>query len=281
MNNRRKSSHPFTVSRLQALRLCPYRYHLQYDLHIRVGGAASRQGIALHAAAAGFLLRWGETDMETEVARAVAQKPIDARDRARVLGLAKGFENLMAPRIKQVLAVEEPITVGIEHIAVVGRVDTVVETDRGLELWDLKTARRRGYLDAFPLGVYALGVKGVLGKVPDLWAYINLGQGNAEVYMGGEGMASGVISEARQTARRLLYITAQHPNPGAWCRSCPYRRWCPVIRPQPKPLPVHQHWLWPELTVNREEGHGQRGEGSGAEIMEEAASQAGEGARPS
>ena len=255
--NRRKGRHSFTVSRLQALRLCPYRYHL----HIRVGGAASRQGIALHAAVAGFLLRWGKTDMETEVARAVAQKPIDARDRARVLGLAKGFESLMAPRIKQVLAVEEPITVGIEHIAVVGRVDTVVETDRGLELWDLKTARQRGYLDAFPLGVYALGVKGVLGKVPDLWAYINLGQGNAEVYMGGEGMASGVIDEARQTARRLLLIIApRHPNPGAWCRSCPYRRWCPGTRPQPEPLPTHQPWLWSGLTTNKGGDHGQRAE---------------------
>ena len=249
--NRRKSSHPFTVSRLQALRLCPYRYHLQYELHIRVGGAASRQGIALHAAVAGFLLRWGKTDMETEVARAVAQKPIDARDRARVLGLAKGFESLMAPRIKQVLAVEEPITVAIEHIAVVGRVDTVVETDRGLELWDLKTARQRGYLDAFPLGVYALGVKELLGRVPDRWAYINLGQGNAQIYMGGEEMASGVIDVARQTARRLLLVVPQHPNPGAWCRSCPYRRWCPVIRPQPMPLPTHQPWLWQGPATNK------------------------------
>ena len=181
MKNRRHS-HPFTVSRLQALRLCPYRHHLQYELNIRVGGRASRQGNALHAAVAGFLLHWGETTMETEVARAVDQKPIDARDRARVLELAKGFQTLMVPRIKQVLAVEKPITVAIEHITVVGRVDTVIETDRGLELWDLKTARRRGYLDAFPLGVYALGVKGVLGRVPDRWAYVNLGQGNAEVH---------------------------------------------------------------------------------------------------
>ncbi|GAJ14122.1 unnamed protein product, partial [marine sediment metagenome] len=100
MYNRRKGrrSHPFTVSRLQALRLCPYRYHLQYELGIRVGGRASRQGIALHAAVAGSLLRWGKTTMETEVAKAVDQKPIDARDRARVLELAKGFQTLMAPR---------------------------------------------------------------------------------------------------------------------------------------------------------------------------------------
>jgi len=63
MNNRRKDGHSFTVSRLQALRLCPYRYHLQYELNIRVGGAASRQGIAVHAAVAGFLRRWEETDM--------------------------------------------------------------------------------------------------------------------------------------------------------------------------------------------------------------------------
>lgn len=267
MYNRRKGrrSHPFTVSRLQALRLCPYRYHLQYELGIRVGGRASRQGIALHAAVAGSLLRWGKTTMETEVAKAVDQKPIDARDRARVLELAKGFQTLMAPHIKQVLAVEKPITVAIEHIAVVGRVDTVVETDRGLELWDLKTARRRGYLDAFPLGVYALGVKGMLGRVPDWWAYINLGQGNAEVYMGGEEMASGVIDEARQTARRLLLIAPQHPNPGAWCRSCPYRRWCPVTHPQPEPLPTHQPWLWSGLTTNKGGDHGQKGGNSGAE----------------
>lgn len=249
MNNQRKSRRSFTVSRLQALRLCPYRYHLQYELNIRVGGPASRQGIALHASVAGFLLRWGKTDMETEVARAAEQKPMDARDRARVLGLAKGFETLMAPRIKQVLVVEQPITVGIEHITVVGRVDSVVETDRGLELWDLKTARRRGYLDAFPLGVYALGIKGVLGRVPEQWAYINLGAGNAEVYMGGEEMAAGVIDQARQTARGLLLIAPPHPNPGAWCRSCPYRKWCPIIRPRPEPFPTHQPWLWLGLTT--------------------------------
>lgn len=256
MNNRRKNrhSHPFTVSQLQALRLCPYRYHLQYELGIHAGGAASRQGIALHAAVAGFLLRWGKTDMETEVARAVGQKPMDARDHTRVAALARSFETLMVPRIKQVLAVEEPVMVGIEHITVVGRVDTVVETDRGLELWELKTARRRGYLDAFPLGIYALGIKEMLGQVPERWTYINLGQGNAEIYMGGEEMAAGVIDEARRTARRLLYIVSPHPNPGVWCRSCPYRRWCPVVRPQPKPFPHHQLWLWSGLTANREEG---------------------------
>lgn len=272
MKNRRHS-HPFTVSRLQTLRLCPYRYHLQYELNIRVSGRASRQGIALHTAVAGFLLRWRKTTMQTEVARAVAQKPIDARDRARVLELAKSFQALMVPHIKQVLAVEKPITVAIEHIAVVGRVDTVVETDRGLELWDLKTAKRRGYLDAFPLGIYALGVKRVLGRVPDRWAYINLGQGNAELYMGGEEMAAGVIDEARQTARRLLLIAPQHPNPGAWCRSCPYRRWCPVTRPQPEPLPAHQPWLWSGLT-NKGGNHGQRGENRGAEITKELVSPA-------
>ncbi len=140
-----------------------------------------------------------------------------------------------------------------------------METDRGLELWELKTAKRRGYLDAFPLGVYSLGIKGVLGRVPEQWAYINLGQGNAEVYMGGEEMAAGVINEARRTARRLLLIAPQHPNPGDWCRSChPYRRWCPVIRPQPESLPRHQLWLWQGLPTNK------GGDGRSGDIKETA-----------
>ncbi|MDP2972659.1 MAG: PD-(D/E)XK nuclease family protein, partial [Deltaproteobacteria bacterium] len=57
----------FTVSRLQALRLCAYRHHLQYDLGIRVGGPASRRGIALHEAVSGLLLRWGKTSLGEEV----------------------------------------------------------------------------------------------------------------------------------------------------------------------------------------------------------------------
>ena len=244
-----KSGHPFTVTRLQTLRLCPHRYHLQYELGIRVGGTASLQGRILHAAVAGFLLGRGQTDMQSEIRKACQEKPIKQGELARVKELAQSFEKMMAPHIRRVLAVEEPVEVGIGHIKIVGRVDAVVETDEGMELWELKTGKRRGYLDVFPLGVYALGIKGLLGQVPDRWAYVRLGQEQAEVYMGGEDMTAGIIEEAEKTARKLLDLHLTDPNPGAWCRNCPYRRWCPAIRTQPEPLPTHQGWLWSEETV--------------------------------
>jgi CRISPR/Cas system-associated exonuclease Cas4 (RecB family) len=181
-----------------------------------------------------------------EIAKAAQEKLIKQNDLIRVTELAERFETLMAPHIRKVLAVEEPIEIGIEHIKVVGRVDAVVETEEGVELWELKTGKKRGYLDAFPLGVYALGIKEVLGKVPDRWVYVRLGQKEAEIYMGGEDMAVGIVEEAKKTVRKLLNLTLTDPNPGAWCRECPYRRWCSAIRAEPEPLPIHQRWLWSE-----------------------------------
>jgi len=241
-----KSGRPFTVSRLQTLRLCPYRHHLQYELGIRVGGPASRRGTALHEAVSGLLYRWGQTDPETEIARVAEKRSLRPAEQEHMLRLMRKFKELMAPRIWKVAAVEEPIEVRIEHLTVAGRVDAVVETDEGLELWELKTGQRRGYLDAFPLGVYALGAMRVLEKVPDRWAYVRLQQGDAEVYMGGKEMAEGVKEELKRVVRQLWDVKEPEPNPGLWCRGCPYRRWCKAIRAEPEPLPVHQGWLWSE-----------------------------------
>lgn len=254
MNNfESRPSRPFTVSRLQTLRLCPYRHHLQYELGIRVGGPASRQGTALHQAVAGLLSRWGQTDSKTEIARVAEKRSLKATEHEHVSELMRKFEDLMAPRIGEVFAVEQPIEVRVEHLRVAGRVDAVVETGGGLELWELKTGQRRGYLDAFPLGIYALGMKRVLGKVPDRWAYIRLHQCEAEVYMGGEQMAEGVREEVRQVVKQLWDVREPGPNSGLWCRACPYKRWCRAVRTEPDPLPVHQGWLWsaptPELAI--------------------------------
>jgi len=241
-----KSDRPFTITRLQTLRLCPYRHHLQYELGIRVGGPASRRGTALHEAVSGLLFRWGQTDPETEIARVAEKRSLKPAEREHVSRLVRKFKELMAPRIRQVMAVEEPIELRIEHLTVAGRVDAAVETGEGLELWELKTGRRGGYLDTFPLGVYALGMKEVLGKVPDRWAYVRLQQGSAEAYMGGEGMAAGVKEEVRRVVSQLWDVKEPEPNPGLWCRGCPCQRWCKAVRAEPEPLPVHQGWLWTE-----------------------------------
>jgi len=246
INFEAKSGRPFTISRLQTLRLCPYRHHLQYELGIRVGGPASRRGAALHEAVAGLLLRWGQTDPEAEIAKVAEKRSLKLTEREHASRLMWKFKELMAPRICRVMAVEEPIEFRIEHLTVAGRVDAVVETDEGLELWELKTGQRRGYLDAFPLGVYALGMEEVLGKVPDRWAYVRLQQVEAEVYMGGEGMAEGVKEEVKRVVRQLWDVKEPEPNPGLWCQGCPYRRWCKAARSDPDPLPAHQEWLWSE-----------------------------------
>ncbi len=248
----RSIAHPhFSVSRLQALRLCPFRHHLQYDLGIRVGGPASRRGIALHEAVSGLLLRWGETSPEEEVEKVASRRCLKAEEGADVMELMGKFEILLAPRIKGVVAVEEPVEVRVGHIRVVGRVDAVVETEEGLELWEFKTGRANGHLDPFPLGVYALGIKEIIGRVPGRWAYVKLQQAEARLYMGGEEMAEAVRAEVEKVVEQLRDIKEPQPHPGLWCRGCPYVRWCPGKREKPLALPSHQGWLWstPEISV--------------------------------
>ncbi len=241
----------FTVSRLQALRLCAYRHHLQYDLGIRVGGPASRRGIALHEAVSGLLLRWGKTSLGEEVAKVASRRRLKAEEGADVMELMGKFGLLLAPRIKGVVAVEEPVEVRVGHIRVVGRLDAVVETEEGLELWEFKTGRADGYLDPFPLGVYALGIKEIIGRVPGRWAYVKLQQAEARLYMGGEEMAEAVRAEVEKVVEQPRDIKEPQPHPGLWCRGCPYMRWCPGKREKPLALPSHQGWLWstPEVSV--------------------------------
>ncbi len=211
------------------------------------------------------------------MARVASRRGLKAEEGADIMELMGRFEILLAPRIRGVVAVEQPVEVRVGRSRVLGRVDSVVETEEGLELWELKTGRANGYLDPFPLGVYALGIKEIIGCVPGRWAYVKLQQAEARLYMGGEEMAEGVREEVEKVVEQLRDIKEPQPHPGPWCRSCPYRRWCPVTRPQPESLPTHQPWLWSGLTTNKGGDRGQRGEQRGAEITEETASLAGRG----
>ena len=87
------------------------------------------------------------------------------------------------------------------------------------------------------LGVYALGVKEVIGRVPGRWAYVKLRQAEAKLYTSGEEMAEAVEEELEKVAGRSQDIKEPQLHPGPWCRGCPYVRWCPGKRE--KPLALH------------------------------------------
>jgi hypothetical protein len=167
------------------------------------GGPASRCGIALHDAVSSLLLRWGETSPEEEVAKVASRRRPKAEERAYVMELMEEFDLLFAPRIIEVVVVEEPIAVRVGYIRVVGRVDAVVETEEGLELWEFKAGRANGYLDSFPLGVYALGIEELIGRVLGRWAYVKLRQAEARLYMGGEETAEAVKQEVEKVVGQL------------------------------------------------------------------------------
>ena len=144
-------------------------------------------------------------------------------------------------RLATAVALEQKFSVVVEGTEVTGRLDCALEGEDGLELVDIKFAREiPETIDPFQLQVYALGLREVTGSAPDSLAYYYLRQGRKVSFTGGEPAIQEGEERVAGVAQRLGDDRSFLPRVGEWCGTCSYRRYRPMQRGRPDPIPRQQ-----------------------------------------
>ena len=234
-----------TFSKLDTYGKCPLRYRLRYQE--RLPEKPRRSGnlsLILHQALEGFLLNARRDASRAALLRAYdsrcapPQNPRQERRYREGRRALEAFHWREGHRLARAVALEQGFSVRVAGAEITGRLDCAWETEAGLELTDFKfTSSVPQDPDPLQLQLYALGLQALTTAVPDVLTYYYLRQERRVSFPGGEAAIEEGKERVADLAQRLRQDDTFSPQPGEWCQTCSYQRYCPARSPWPEPLP--------------------------------------------
>lgn len=249
-------AYSLSATKLQTYHRCPQSYYFRYEYGLKGGGAfgSAALGKALHQALAHLYGNWHYQEPLPPIAW-LEECWSTQCDRLSPQQVEEGWQILqryyaqfiVAPgAIARPVAVEGRIQAQIQAHGIEfnlgGRYDRLDALDEGLELIDYKSAKEPVLPDPetvdVQLGLYYLALEQRYDQGLRRMSLIYLRTGQKVSFEAGLVHKQRVQQVVGELALQMRQDDCWLPKAGKHCDRCTYKRYCPVVTPEPEPLPA-------------------------------------------